>query len=266
MGQLAPEVPGFADPIAEHFLERAWQLRLEQARAQLPSPPYSGWPTRGVIVFNQLRTVVLDRAIAAAQPIEQLVILGAGLDGRAYRLLLEQTIVYEVDHPDTQALKRDRAQDLKPLARDLRYVAVDFEHDDLGERLAAAGHDRSRPTFWLWEGVIFYLTAQQVEKTLRALTELSAPGSRVAATYFSRARWTVRQRLTVLLFGLMSGEPFRSAFDPEELAELAFAAGWHTLSDTGLQEWKQQFIPDRPLEAKDVRIQHVERIWIGERR
>jgi hypothetical protein len=65
---------------------------------------------------------------------------------------------------------------------------------------------------------------------------------------------------------LMSGEPFRSSFDPEELAELAFAAGWRTLSDTGLQEWKQQFIPDRPLEAKDVRIQHVERIWIGERR
>ena len=75
---------------------------------------------RGMGIFNQFRTLVLDRAVLAALPasgiqLDQLVILGAGFDSRAWRLPhLETTIVFEVDHPDTQTVKRERARASSP--------------------------------------------------------------------------------------------------------------------------------------------------------
>ncbi len=70
--------------------------------------PYPFWQ-RQMGVFNQFRTVILDRAIASGPPAEQLVILGAGLDSRAWRLDgLKDTVVFEVDHPGSQAWKRER--------------------------------------------------------------------------------------------------------------------------------------------------------------
>src|SRR4029450_2904655 len=77
------------------------------------------------------RTVVIDDAIrAAASP--QLVILGAGLDGRAWRMPeLARVSVFEVDHPDSQRDKRARVSSLEQCAREVRFVPVDFEHGNL---------------------------------------------------------------------------------------------------------------------------------------
>jgi len=78
-------------------------------------------------IVNQFRTVILDRAITAAPPPEQLVILGAGLDSRAWRLDdLKDTVVFEVDHPSTQAWKRERSAPVPYKAKDVRFVAMDF--------------------------------------------------------------------------------------------------------------------------------------------
>ena len=113
LGTLAPQVPGFQDPFAFYFLPDKWQRKVEQTRAALASgartSPYPFWQ-RGMGIFNQFRTVVLDRAIATGPPAEQLVILGSGLDSRAWRLdCLKDTAVFEVDYPSTQAWKRARS-------------------------------------------------------------------------------------------------------------------------------------------------------------
>ena len=75
------------------------------------------------------RTVAIDEAVRdAASP--QVVILGAGLDGRAWRMSeLADVTVFEVDHPDSQREKRARAAPLKQAARDVRFVPVDFTRD-----------------------------------------------------------------------------------------------------------------------------------------
>src|SRR5580693_8168058 len=83
LGTLSPQVPGFSDPLAVEFLPEKWRKKVAAAKASLARNPgrsvYPAW-ARGMGVFNQFRTVIFDRAIAAALPIPQLVILGAGLD------------------------------------------------------------------------------------------------------------------------------------------------------------------------------------------
>ncbi len=103
--------------------------------------------------------------------------LGAGLDTFAYRNPHPDLVVWEVDHPDTGAWKKDRlaAAGIDPGA--VRYVGVDFERDDLVQRLRESGLDVTRPTFFLWLGVVPYLTQAAVEATLRAIAGIAAPRS-----------------------------------------------------------------------------------------
>ena len=161
LGHLAPQVPGLSDPLAAEFMPENWKRRIRRTQASLAAnpkkSPFPFW-LRGIGLFNQFRSVVLDRTIASAAPIAQLVILGAGFDTRAWRLdALEDATVFEVDHPSTQALKRKRAAGIPAKAGQVRFVATDFQEDDMAASLRAAGYDASRPAFWLWEGVTMYL-------------------------------------------------------------------------------------------------------------
>ncbi|MEI8259783.1 MAG: SAM-dependent methyltransferase, partial [Deltaproteobacteria bacterium] len=140
----------------------------------------------GFLDHVALRTAAIDAALTAAVVggVAQVVILGAGLDARAYRMgELSGAVVFEVDHPSTQRYKRRHIAGIAPLAREVRFVTVDFERDDPGALLAASGHDASAATFWLWEGVTPYLRPAAIEATLAMIRARSAPGSIVALTY-----------------------------------------------------------------------------------
>jgi methyltransferase (TIGR00027 family) len=116
----------------------------------------------------------------------QLVILGAGFDTAALRLgrLGEQLEVFEVDHPATQAAKREAIARVAPGAdARVRYVAVDFERDDVFERLLRARFDPGRRSTVTWMGVTYYLTATAVDAALARLARLMAPGSALAFDY-----------------------------------------------------------------------------------
>ncbi len=122
-----------------------------------------------------LRTLAIDGALVEAlkRGATQLVILGAGLDGRAFRMPeLKDVRVFEVDHPATQAYKRERLAALTPTASNVAFVAVDFERDSLNDALAAAGHRAEVPTVWVWEGVIVYLTDAALRATLNVVTRV----------------------------------------------------------------------------------------------
>jgi methyltransferase (TIGR00027 family) len=115
--------------------------------------------------------------------------------------------VFEVDHPDSQGEKRKRVPALWQAAREVRFVAVDFTRDDLDQALAAAGHDAGQPTTWIWEGVVMYLTRQEIETTLAVIKHRSLAKSRVIIAYHAPA-------LMLLFVGLLVrrlGEPLRSA-------------------------------------------------------
>lgn len=145
-----------------------WDERAPVGRARGDVPP-TAWSHRiDVQLLGRqseamaVRTVAVDDAVRAAAN-SQLVILGAGLDGRAWRMPeLSGVDVFEVDHPASQLDKRERVAGLQATAGSLRFVPVDLARAALGPALAAAGHDESRPTTWVLEGVIPYLSAGDV--------------------------------------------------------------------------------------------------------
>lgn len=249
--------------MAERFLSGKWKKNVQERRAKIagtPSKsPHPFW-SHGMGIFNQFRTVVLDDAIRSAAPHRQLVILGAGLDSRAWRMPeVAPAVVYEVDHPDTQSLKQQRTAGLTPLAKEVRFVPVDFTREDMASKLYAAGYDKNQKTFWLWEGVTMYLTQEQVAQNLSSIASLSSPASRLALTYMARKNGKVPKSFFLTLLG----EPVRSAFSVDEFERMANGTGWETVSNTSITDWKQKFAPALVLTERSVGMQWNERIWVG---
>lgn len=121
------------------------------------------------------------------EEIEQLIILGAGYDTRAYRIegLKGKVKVFEVDHPDTQSVKIEKIKIILGFLPDhVIYVPVDFETDNFGERLIAQGYDRSQKTLFLLEGLIMYIPPEAVDETLSFIVRNSGKGSAILFDYY----------------------------------------------------------------------------------
>ena len=213
-------VTAFSDPTAMTMLSAEQRAEVERIR-QGPRP--RKWRARfryeHLTRESQMmvaRTVAIDADLRnAAAP--QVVILGAGLDGRAWRMReLVGSLVFEVDHPDSQQLKRQRIASLTPEAREVRFVPVDFKRGGLAQTLEAAGHDPHLPTAWVWEGVVMYLNRDEIEAILRSVEGRSAPGSRLIVAYHQPA-WML---LILALIVRRLGEPIRTVLTPQQMREL----------------------------------------------
>lgn len=218
------------------------------------------------VAYLQVRSRVIDdvvRAFAGAASSArgaQLVILGAGFDARAARLAdaLGAARVFEVDHPATQRLKRQRFGDLGRVD----YLAWDFERDAMAalpSRLAGAGLDRTCPTLTVWEGVTMYLTEPAVAATVAAVRAWSAPGSQLCFSYFERQqieRPTVQGRL-VALGVRMWGEPFRFGWEPAALPAWMAAHHFRLVHDEELDAAARRLLPDAWAAKLHARGRHV---------
>jgi methyltransferase (TIGR00027 family) len=124
---------------------------------------------------------------ALADDIPQIVFLGAGYDTRALRFAhdIRHTRIIELDAPAIQAEKKrllqKRGLQLPP---QLKFAAIDFAGQSLGQALAGAGYDPTQKTLFIWEGVIYYLPQEAVEATLAFVRDQSGPGSLVGFDYF----------------------------------------------------------------------------------
>ena len=234
-------IPEFRDPAARVFLNEKSKRRLakveQAARAGKRGIRFE--MARQMADLIGLRTTAIDNAVrdAIAAGATQLVILGAGYDGRAWRLPeLEGVRVFEVDHPATQGEKRAHLSELPPASGIVTFVPMDFERDSLGAVLARAGHDASSPTCWIWEGVVMYLTRQAMHVTLAGIAERSAPGSTLIVNYHTvRRRW-----LASLIFRLI-GEPQISAWTREQMAAELQSVGFVVVEDSGMLDWNDRF-------------------------
>jgi methyltransferase (TIGR00027 family) len=196
----------------------------------------------GLVDHNELRTAAIDEALADAMAagVDQLVILGAGLDARAWRVeALSRSVVFEVDHPSTQTYKRSRIATRRPLAKEVRYVAVDFETDSLAAALERAGHDATKRTMWIWEGVTPYLDRAAIRATLAVVAERSAPASRLAVTYATPRATPLGPLVTSAALRVFAafGEPIRGTLEPREMSAELDTVGFTRVSDRGPREW-----------------------------
>ncbi|TVT52779.1 class I SAM-dependent methyltransferase [Amycolatopsis rhizosphaerae] len=173
--------PLIDDPFAEPLV-RAVGVDLLTRLATGEVPP-DGLVEQIWIDLAKVRTKFYDEFFldATNAGITQVVILASGLDSRAYRLHWPAgTVVYEVDQPQVVEFKTRTLAGLgaAPTA-DRRVAAVDLR-DDWPAALRAAGFDPARPTAWSAEGLLGYLPPDAQDRLLDTITELSAPGSRVA--------------------------------------------------------------------------------------
>jgi methyltransferase (TIGR00027 family) len=244
-GRLA--VGTFADPTALPLLREAERAVVERVRA---GEPPRDWRERLDYELVQAtaegmatRTVAIDEAGAERRP-TQVVILGAGLDGRAWRMAaLAEADVYEVDHPASQDDKRDRVAcaGMTQLARALTYVPVDLSRDRLDDRLASTDHRTDEPTTWIWEGVVPYLTRREVAATVAAASALSAPGSRLIVQYQAPSAVASAGRLAIRGVNriarradVWTDEPNRSTWTPAAIARALASHGFQVVRDNDL--------------------------------
>jgi methyltransferase (TIGR00027 family) len=236
--------PGrFADPTAMTLLRPDERVAVQWVRGGVPPRPWAqrvDYETvRATAELMVPRTVAIDDAVRA-HPSPQLVILGAGLDGRAWRMPeLAEASVFEVDQPASQQDKRERAAALDGPGP--TFVPVDFGRDQLGEALAAAGHRPDRVTTWIWEGVVPYLTEAQVAATVTALAACSAPDSRLIVNFQTPAISARLGRLVARALTASTGrasvwanEPWRSTWTPAAMAGLLARHGYAVTRDQNL--------------------------------
>ena len=167
------------------------EVRLAAALAGEVIAPDTGRRRGGrgdLIGYIHVRTRFFDDAIVRAidNGIEQIVILGAGYDCRALRFRTPGVHFFEVDHPATQQDKRERLAAIGASTEGVTFVAADFTRPGLAATLAAAGHDESRRSQFLCEGVLRYLPEEWFRELLRVAAVVSAPESELAVSISTR--------------------------------------------------------------------------------
>lgn len=172
----------FHDPYAGRFLAAAPGLSDPAGRGAVA---VSGLSRAGASFWQRivLRTRFFDDVLlaAAGRGLHQIVLLAAGLDMRAYRLDWPPGVcVYELDLPGVLRFKRRVLRVRAPEPRcELTRVSADLR-EDWPDALLAAGFDPARPTAWLLEGLLIYLSPDEVERVLGAVSTLTGPGGIVA--------------------------------------------------------------------------------------
>jgi methyltransferase (TIGR00027 family) len=209
-----------------------------------------------------LRVAYLDRLVVAAieqLSIRQVVILGAGYDTRAARLVRAGVRFYEVDHPATQAAKRGALGKLAgyPVGA-ATYVTCDFERDDPIERLVANGFSTSEPAVVVWEGVVPYLTEPAVRATATRLASGLDPRSLVAFDFVGK-KFAAGQaksesdRQTREYVGEL-GEPIR--YGTDDVLPLLYECGFRWVRSLDFNELALELLGDYQRDRM-FRFQHI---------
>ena len=189
---------------------------------------------------------------------DTVVVLGAGLDPRAYRIARHSDLpVFEVDLPvniDRKAAVVQRALGSAPAS--VRLVPVDFERDELMPTLEAHGYRAADRTFFIWEGVTQYLAPEAVRATLGQLSG-AAPGSRLIFTYIRQDFIDGTERYgadAVYRRFRQRSQLWKSGLVPEQVGEVLAEYGWRLVEQAGPSYFRDTYIrpTGRALSASPI--------------
>ena len=253
----------FRDPYAVPILGQKADRELKRKPSLLDS--LYAKPIRAWMV---MRARVAEDTLAAAvreHGALQYLVLGAGLDTFALRNPHPGVRVFEVDHPATQAWKRERLQaagwQLPPNAT---LVPVNFHQESLRQKLLDAGFDFTQLTVTAWLGVTAYLSPQAFAGTLQVLSGC-CPGSGVVFDYGdSSASASLFDRLTRRIVAAKvarMGEPLQLFFTPQALREDLNRHGLRVVEDLGVEELNLRYFVNRAdglrLRGATLRLCHA---------
>jgi methyltransferase (TIGR00027 family) len=231
----------FLDPFAPAILDEI-ELRNAEKETDVPA-------NRAMRMFMAARSRFAEDSIseAVARGVRQVVVLGAGLDTFSVRNPYADAglEVFEVDYPETQALKKARIERISPRPNSApRFVPVDFESQNLREALIESGFDDSLPTFFMWLGVVPYLTIASIRTTLSFIAERHC--SEVVFDYsepLENYEPERRSRMAIMGKRLADlGEPWVTHFDPPALAKELHREGFVGVDDLNLSRISERYL------------------------
>ncbi|HET6926091.1 MAG TPA: SAM-dependent methyltransferase [Hyphomicrobiaceae bacterium] len=228
----------------------------------------------GAYGFMTARLVHMDDVVRqeAAAGLDQLVILGAGYDTRAYRMQddLVDVRVFEVDVPAMSEDKRSRLEGaLGSVPGDVEYLEVDFTHDHLFERLNGHGYDESARTLFVLCGVSMYLPEKTILELFSQVAAHSADGSSIVFDYVfddmltaperhpGAAKWIERARA--------AGEELRFGVSPDRIGEILSGGGLNFASQADMPELAERYLRrgDGTMMAEPYGFAAVARAVVG---
>jgi methyltransferase (TIGR00027 family) len=225
--RLNPQ-PLIDDTWGECLVPEAQRRRFDP-QSLLRSPAFPNVITRTRYTEDALQAAV-------ARGIRQYVLIGAGFDSFCLRRppFAEQLVIYEMDHPATQALKLQQIRACgASVPASVHFIAADLAKLSVAQALAASSFDSGQPAFFSWLGVTVYLTRAANLATMRSVAQCSPPGSELAFTYMEAARLQspteAFQEMQLQVAAL--GEPFLSGFDPDSIADDLAHCGLELIED-----------------------------------
>jgi methyltransferase (TIGR00027 family) len=202
-------------------------------------------------------------AMAVERDVTQYVLVGAGLDTFAFRRsdLRDRVEVFELDHPRSQAVKRERLAAAGLAAPpNLHFGTVDFEHESVAAALDRLPFRRERPALFAWLGVIVYLTRAAIEGTWRAMRSVAAPGSELVFDFIhpdalsETAPPAVRKMLERVR---KMGEPMITGIDPSTLGAELEATGWTLVEHLDAAEIDRRYFAMRTDGYRAAPVGHL---------
>jgi methyltransferase (TIGR00027 family) len=190
-----------------------------------------------------------ELACAVAHGVGQYVVLGAGLDTFAYRNPQAGLHVFEVDHPDTQAWKREQLHAAAiAIPPSLTFVPIDFEQQTLADGLRKAGFNANAAAFFSWLGVTPYLTREACMTTLSFIAKMPTGSGVVFDFAIDRALLNAGQRQALDALServARYGEPFQLFFDPGKLQDELKTLGFYRTEFSQGKEINARYFSDR---------------------
>lgn len=252
------------DPIALRIIGAESASALQADPQSLERTPLARYLRAFMAVRSRFAEDEL--ALAVERGARQYVVLGAGLDTFAYRNPYPALRVFEVDHPVTQAWKRERLGEAEiPIPGALTFAPVNFESQTLGEGLRQSGFSFEEPTFFSWLGVTPYLTRDAIEATLRFIAARSA-GSGIVFDYaispslLSRSERWVFDALAKRVAA--AGEPFQTFFDPSALTADLKAKGFVQVEDLDGKTLNARYFRGRTDGLRVGSLAHMVVAWL----
>ena len=226
--------------------------KLEKKEAEKAIAEYFAPIPLSRIHFNetQLQEFASKESASKNEKI-QYVICGAGEDTFSFRNENDNIEIFEIDHPDTQRFKLDRINGLEWIIRpNVHFVSVDFEKEKMLDKLLEAGFDQKKKTFFSILGVSYYLTLDVFAETLRQISELSLPGSKVVFDYPNKSgdfpkRVDQLERITRSLGEVMCG-----GFDSHEVKCVLCSLGFRLDKLMTPEQIQEEYFDGRKDELK----------------
>lgn len=248
------------DPYAIHFIRpeiiEFGMKHPEEAKAKIEQtenlfPGLSSSIVARVRYFDDF----VEKSIE--EGLEQLIILGAGYDTRAYRIEgLKDIKVFEVDHPNTQSFKIEKIKEIFGYTLDnVVYVPVDFETETLSQKLFDNGYSSLKKTLFIMEGLVMYIPPKSVAETLSFIVENSGKGSAVLFDYYpeSVVDGTCKLEIGANIRNhlIQLGEPLQFGIKEDEIEDFLKQFGFSNIKNVTSEDYKKAYFHGKN-ENRDV--------------